>query len=114
MATEMSIIHDIAETVSQYEEKSLYDEESHHHKYTLEYDEKNQNMFLKLKESYCIDRGVWSNHYATIEWYEVTPSMYADICIIVLRDHLLIQKNRFGIIGTPHMSKVHPQLISPL
>ena len=59
MATEMSIIHDIAETVSQYEEKSLYDEESHHHEYTLEYDEKNQNMFLKLKESYRIDRGVW-------------------------------------------------------
>lgn len=114
MATEMSIIHDIAETVSQYEEKSLYDEESHHHEYTLVYDEKNQNMFLKLKESYCIGREVWSNHYATIEWYEVTPSMYADICIIVLRDHLLIQKNGFGIIGTPHMSKVHPQLISPL
>ena len=110
----MSIIHDIAETVSQYEEKVLYDEESHHHEYTLEYDEKNQNMFLKLKESYHIDRGVWANHYATIEWYEVTSSMYADICIIVLRDHLLIQKNGFGIIGTPHMSKVHPQLISPL
>lgn len=114
MITEMSIIHDIAETVSQYEEKSLYDEESHHHEYRLEYDEKNQNMFLKLKESYHIDRGAWSNHYATIEWYEVTPSMYADICIIVLRDHLLIQKNGFGIIGTSHMSKVHPQLISPL
>ena len=111
MATEMSIIHDIAKTVSQYEEKLLYNEESHHHEYTLEYDEKNQNMFLKIKESYCIDRGVWANHYATIEWYEVTPSMYADICIIILRDHLLIQKNGFGIIGTPHMSKVHPQLI---
>ena len=114
MATEMSIIHHISKTVNQYEEQLLYDVESHNHEYTLEYDENNQNMFLKLKESYRIDRGVWSNHYATIEWYEVTPSMYADICIIVLRDHLLIQKNRFGIIGTPHMSKVHPQLISPL
>lgn len=111
MTTEMSIIHDIAETVNQYEEQLLYDVESHNHEYILEYDEKNQNMFLKLKESYCIDRGVWSHHYATIELYNVTPSMFANICIIVLREHLLIQKNGFDIIGTPHMSKIHPQLI---
>ena len=114
MATEMSIIHHISETVNQYEEQLLYDVESHNHEYTLEYDENNQNMFLKLKESYRIDRGVWSHNYTTIELYNVTPNMYADICIIVLRDHLLIQKNGFGIIGTPHMSKIHPQLISPL
>lgn len=33
--TELSIIHEIAETVSQYEEELLYDVESHHHEYTF-------------------------------------------------------------------------------
>ena len=31
MTTEMSIVHEIAETVSQYEEQLLYDVESHSH-----------------------------------------------------------------------------------
>lgn len=31
--SELSIIHETAETVSQYEEELLYDVESHHHEY---------------------------------------------------------------------------------
>lgn len=111
---EMSIIHDIAETVSQYEEQLLFDVESHHHEYVLEYNEVNQDMLLKLKEAYNIDRGVWSHNYTTIEGYNITPPMYANICIIILRDHLNITKNGCGVTGTKHILKLQPQIITPI
>lgn len=46
---EMSIIIEIAETVSQYEKELLFDVESHHHEYILKYDEANQNIFFETK-----------------------------------------------------------------
>ena len=111
---EMSIIIEIAETVNQYEEELLFDVESHHHEYILKYDEANQNMFLKVKESYRTDRG-WSHNYTTIELYNITPSMYANICIIILRDHIQnIKNNGRGVTNTKHILKVQPQLITPL
>lgn len=61
--SELSIIHEIAETVSQYEEQLLYDVESHHHEYTLEYDEENNNMSLLLKESYYTEETKWVLNY---------------------------------------------------
>lgn len=39
--------------------------------------------------------------------------MYADISIIILRDHLHITKNGCGMIGTKHILKVQPQVITP-
>jgi len=111
---EMSIIHEIAEIVSQYEEGLLYDVESHHHEYTLDYDEVNENMFLKIKESYYTETTKWVPNYTTIEKYNITPSMYANISIIILRDHLHITKNGCGMIGTKHILKVQPQVITPL
>ena len=111
---EMSIIHEIAETVSQYEEQLLYDVESHHHEYTLEYDEENNNMSLLLKESYYTEETKWVHNHTTIEKYNITPSMYANISIIILRDHLHITKNGCGMIGTKHILKVQPQAITPI
>lgn len=48
---EMSIIHDIAETVSQYEEQLLFDVESHHHEYVLEYKRSKSGHASKTKTS---------------------------------------------------------------
>ena len=111
---EMSIIHEIAETVSQYEEELLYDVESNYHEYTLEYDEENNNMSLLLKEAYYTEETKWVHNYTTIEKYNITPSMYADISIIILRDHLHITKNGCGMIGTKHILKVQPQVVTPI
>ena len=44
--SELSIIHEIAETVSQYEEELLYDVESNYHEYTLEYNEEKPTPVL--------------------------------------------------------------------
>ena len=107
---ELSIIHDIAEIVSQYEEELLFDVESRHHEYTLEYDEENKNMSLLLKESYYSEEFKWVLNYTTIEKYNITPSMYANISITILRNHLHITKNGCGMIGTKHILKVQPQV----
>lgn len=112
--TELSIIHEIAETVSQYEEELLYDVESNHHEYTLEYDDIYENMSLTLKEAYYTEETKWVNNYTTIEKYNITPSMYADISIIILRDHLHITKNGCGMIGIKHILKVQPQVITQI
>lgn len=48
---EMSIIHEIAETVSQYEEELLFDVESNYHEYILQYDDIYENMSLNTKRS---------------------------------------------------------------
>lgn len=112
--SELSIIHEIAETVNQYEEQLLYDVESNHHEYTLEYDEENNNMSLLLKEAYYTEETKWVNNYTTIEKYNITPSMYTDISIIILRDHIHITKNGCGVIGTKHILKVQPQVITPI
>ena len=109
--SEMSIIHDIAETVSQYEEELLFDVESHYHEYVLEYDEIYESVFLKIKESYYTEITKWVLNYTTIEKYNnITPSMYANISIMILRDHLRITKNGCGVIGTKHILKLQPQL----
>lgn len=50
--SELSIVHDIAETVSQYEEELLFDVESNYHEYILQYDDIYENMSLTLKEAY--------------------------------------------------------------
>ena len=112
--TELSIIHEIAETVSQYEEELLFDVESNYHEYILEYDDIYENMSLTLKEAYYTEETKWVHNHTTIEKYNVTPSMYADISIIILRDHLHITKNGCGIIGTKHILKVQPQVITPI
>lgn len=107
---EMSIVHEIAETISQYEEELLYDVESHHHKYVLKYDEIYENMFLEIQESYYTEITKWVLNHTTIEKYNnITPSMYANISIIILRDHLHITKNGCGVIGTKHILKLQPQ-----
>lgn len=111
---EMSIIHDISKTVSQYEEELLFDVESHRHEYILEYDEVNENMFLKIKESYYTETTKWVLNYTTIENYNVTPSMYADISIIILREHTAITKGGYGIMNNKHILRLHPQLITPI
>lgn len=49
--SELSIVHDIAETVSQYEEELLFDVESNYHEYILQYDDIYENMSLTLKRS---------------------------------------------------------------
>lgn len=111
---EISIIHDISKTVSQYEEELLFDVESHRHEYILEYDEANENMFLKIKESYYTETNKWVFNYTTIERYNITPAMYANISIIILRDHVLITKERYGMMNNKHILKIHPQLITPI
>lgn len=111
---EMSIIHEIAETVSQYEEELLFDVESNYHEYTLEYDEENNNMSLLLKEAYYTEETKWVHNHTTIEKYHITPNIYANISIIILRDHLHITKNGCGMIGTKHILKIQPQVITPI
>lgn len=108
---EMSIVRSIAEVVSQYEEKLLYDVDSDHHRYVLEYDEDSHNMFLKLEESYCsgVITGIWIDNYTIVERYSVTSDMYANICVIVFMDHLLIQRSGCGTVGSECVMKVWPQ-----
>ena len=91
---ELSIIHEIAETVSQYEEELLYDVESNYHEYILQYDDIYENMSLILKEAYYTEETKWVNNHTTIEKYNITPSMYTNISIIILRDHIHITKKR--------------------
>lgn len=108
---EMKIVRNIVEVVSQYEEQLLYDVDSNHHRYILEYDESGHNMFLKLEESYyCgVAKGVRIDNYTIVERYSVTPGMYANICVIVLYDHLLIQRSGCGMVGSEYVMKVWPQ-----
>lgn len=99
---EMSIIHEIAETVSQYEEELLFDVESHHHEYTLEYDEENNNMSLLLKESYYTEEYKWGtqlHHYRKISYNT---------------KHVRRHINHNTKIGTKHILKVQPQVITPI
>ena len=112
--SEMSIVLKISEIVNQYEEELLYDVESHNHKYVLEYNEITEKMFLKLEESYYTDEGKWVNNYDCIERYNITPSMYANIRIIILREHLLIMRDGGGMINNKCMSLVKPQLVGTL
>lgn len=111
---EMSIVHEIAKTISKYEEEVLFDVESYNHEYILKYDEANENMFLQIKESYYTKTTKWVFNYTTIERYNITPTMYANISIIILRDHVLITKGRYGIMNNKHIPKIHPQLITPI
>lgn len=72
--SELSIIHEIAETVSQYEEELLYDVESNYHEYILQYDDIYENMSLTLKRSILHRRNQnGSTTNTTIEKYNITP-----------------------------------------
>lgn len=98
---EMSIIHEIAETVSQYEEELLYDVESNYHEYILQYDDIYENMSLTLKEAYYTEETKWVHNHTTIEKYNITPSMYADISNHhTKRPPTHHKKNGCGMIGT--------------
>ena len=68
--------------------------ESNYHEYILQYDDIYENMSLTLKEAYYTEETKWVHNHTTIEKYNITPSMYADISIIILRDHLHITKKR--------------------
>lgn len=92
--SELSIIHEIAETVSQYEEELLYDVESNYHEYILQYNDIYENMSLTLKKAYYTEENKWVHNHTTIEKYHITPSMYADISIIILKDHIHITKKK--------------------
>mgnify|MGYP006928634566 CR=1 FL=1 len=46
----------IAETINQYEKELLYDVESHHHEYTLEYDEEKQEYVPTIKKNHTTQK----------------------------------------------------------